>query len=171
MSKNKVLEPTLSPVGLKLKQARENLSWDIDKAKSLLKISAEKIQIIESDNYPNKIVDVYYKGYIRSLCKHLKLDAKEIFAELTNQGYILDNLMAKNPNLSYNNVRSFQINPKFVVLSIFGVVIISIVTSILKSQPSTAVTSTSDPKINLLSSFEHNKKLSLNDIAAPIEVK
>jgi cytoskeletal protein RodZ len=168
MSKNKIIETKQAPVGLKLKQARENLSWDIDKVKNLLKINVEKIKIIESDNYPNKIVDVYYRGYIRTLCKHFKLDHKEIFSDLSNQGFIMDNIMAKSPSISYNDARSFQINPKLILFLVIGVVVISVLLNIIKSKPPTEL---SDPKINLLSTFEKSKKLSLSDISSPIEIK
>jgi cytoskeletal protein RodZ len=66
----------------------------------LLNLSKQKIQIIETNDFPDQQLDVYYRGYIRAYAKTLKIDVDTIFESIAACDINLGRmpLMANNLN-------------------------------------------------------------------------
>ena len=148
------------PVGLQIRKAREALSWDVEQIKNLLKISSEKIKIIETDNYPDKYIDVYFRGYIRTICRHLKLDSKLIFDDLVQRGYAINSSSIKE-NREFTRHSSFQLSLKPIMISFVCVLLALLSYGVFHNKPH----ENKNLNLNLFTKLNLGEKLSLQDIA------
>ena len=109
----------LHPVGLQIKKAREKFAIEPEQLTQLLRISGDKIKIIEQDNYTGEHIDIYFRGYIRLLCRHLQLDAAAIFLELNERGFstAIQGPQRQNP-LQIPIQQPMQVKPKNILIAL-----------------------------------------------------
>lgn len=156
-------QTSIPPVGAKIRQAREKLSIDIEQCKNLLKISDEKIKIIEEDLYENNTVNVYFKGYIRTICRHLELDSDEIITELDAKGFNIKSMQNQTKYIPFEDTASFKLKPKtagIITLGIIGVVFIG---KLANHTPTNQ--NANSATLELISKMDNGKKLSLQDLS------
>ncbi|BFM06629.1 helix-turn-helix domain-containing protein [Halioxenophilus aromaticivorans] len=71
--------PTQTP-GEMLQQARSQRGVSIDELAHEANLPVLKLQALESDNYQEMTAPTFVKGYIRSCCRHLNLEANQVIA-------------------------------------------------------------------------------------------
>lgn len=68
--------------GALLASARKEQGLSQAAVSKSLNLSKQKIQMIETNQFPDNQLDVYYRGYIRAYAMLLKLNPEDVFAKL-----------------------------------------------------------------------------------------
>lgn len=107
-----------TPVGEQIKIAREKASLKVSQLSEVLKITPERIELIEKDAYEESYINVYFRGYIRNICKYLQLDAQAILTELNRRGFNTDTTPPHHITAPTSFKEPFSIKPKTIVISL-----------------------------------------------------
>jgi len=152
----------LDPVGLQIRKAREKIAIEPEQLTQLLKISVDKIKAIEQDHYTGQHIDIYFRGYIRLLCRHLQLDASAIFLELNERGFstAIQGPQRQTP-LQMPIQQPMQLKPRSIFVGIAFIAISLVSYNALQSKSSGF---DSQSKINFLSPLTHQETFSLQDL-------
>ncbi|AQQ68466.1 hypothetical protein Mag101_13105 [Microbulbifer agarilyticus] len=78
-------QTSLVSVGGQLRAAREQAGLEIEELASRLCMTAEKLRILEQDDFDRLAGAIYVRGYIRNACKELGLDAEPLLDAFAQQ--------------------------------------------------------------------------------------
>ena len=135
-----------TPVGEQIRIAREKASLKVSQLSEALKITPERITLIEKDEYEESYINIYFRGYIRNICKYLQLDAQAIFTELNRRGFNTATIPPDHITTPTSFKEPFSIKPKTILISL-GLLILLIFTYLIfhnttPLQPQTLVLNT-----------------------------
>ncbi len=83
--------------GTTLRTLRQQAELSEQDVINQLKISHERLAIMEKDLYPEQRLDIYFRGHLRNYCQLLQHDVDQIFQQLNDQGIMLFPESASTP--------------------------------------------------------------------------
>src|SRR5471030_32627 len=83
-SENSEPSGKINPIGPRLRYAREGLRLTVTDIARQLRLTTERIESLESDNYENMPGTTFIKGYLRAYARLLNLPADEIIADFVS---------------------------------------------------------------------------------------
>ena len=75
---NAPISEALTPIGARLKAAREALGFECKEVAIMLRLQEKVIKMIEKDRYPANLPVTFIRGYIRAYAKLLQIPEHEI---------------------------------------------------------------------------------------------
>lgn len=102
-------------VGQQLAEARLNQGLSREDVISILRIRESILDTIESDDYPEQVIDVFMKGHIETYCRLLKKNPQTILNQLESKGYDFPKPLARE----VKEARRFQFNFRYLLPLVF----------------------------------------------------
>tara|TARA_B100000683_G_C12285400_1_gene471688 strand:+ start:165 stop:701 length:537 start_codon:yes stop_codon:yes gene_type:complete len=148
------------PVGKQIQSAREKATLTLKQLSSILKITPERLGMIEQDQYEDHYVNVYFRGYIRNLCKYFQLDSEAIFAELNERGFNTSITPPDHQHTIQSFKEPFTLKPRTLLLMVLSLIILIISFVALTHTPTPA------PEHQILT-FNSNTSTETTPMASP----
>ena len=151
---NKKTLPQKEGIGEKLAKKRVSLGYSIKDAEKATRIRAIYLESLENGNYDRLPPAVYVKGFIKSYCKFLKLDAEKVMTLYLKERGMAENL--KKVQEKPTTIRKATKSPKIIItpkrLIILSVTVLALLIAsyigwqvkILTAPPQLVVTSPAD---------------------------
>lgn len=117
----------MSGVGAKLREVRVSLGLTLDQVEEFTKIRKYYIEAIENDEYKVLPGKVYIVGFLRSYCKLLEVDPKEIIEEFNRNWPDVDNVSKYVQETAYRQKKSPKVSFNYNKLVRFGVLVLAVI--------------------------------------------
>ncbi len=117
----------MSGVGEKLRERRISLGLSLEQVEEYTKIRRFYIESIENDEYKGLPGKVYIIGFLRSYCKLLDLDSKELIEEFNQSWPDTDNVSKYVQENSYRQKKSPKVSFNYNKLVRFGILVLAVI--------------------------------------------